>query len=57
MKILTHRRVIRDAIVNNFINKILTNNKMRIGKYAEEYNSKLHGPYDPTRYYGKKKYN
>lgn len=26
---------------------------MRIGDYPAEYNSKVHGPYDPARYYGK----
>uniref|UniRef100_T1JMH3 ATP synthase subunit f, mitochondrial n=1 Tax=Strigamia maritima TaxID=126957 RepID=T1JMH3_STRMM len=24
-----------------------------IGQYPKEYNSKVHGPYDPSRYYGK----
>ncbi|GAB6025757.1 hypothetical protein CHUAL_011742 [Chamberlinius hualienensis] len=26
---------------------------MAIGDYPAEYNSKVHGPYDPARYYGK----
>lgn len=31
--------------------------KMRIGDYPPEYNRAIHGPYDPARYYGKRKYN
>lgn len=26
---------------------------MALGDYPEEYNPKIHGPYDPSRYYGK----
>lgn len=26
---------------------------MRLGQYPEGYDSKIHGPYDPARYYGK----
>lgn len=29
---------------------------MAIGDYPIEYDRKLHGPYDPARYYGKRKY-
>lgn len=27
-----------------------------MGQYPVEYNPKIHGPYDPARYYGKGKY-
>ena len=27
--------------------------KFRIGEYPPEYNPKIHGPYYPSRYYGK----
>lgn len=27
--------------------------KMAIGDYPADYNPKVHGPYDPARYYGK----
>lgn len=27
----------------------------RIGDYPAEYNQKVHGPYDPARYYGPRK--
>lgn len=26
---------------------------MKFGEYPAEYNSQIHGPYDPARYYGK----
>ncbi len=26
------------------------------GEYPAEYNAKVHGPYDPARWYGKRKY-
>ena len=29
---------------------------MAFGDYPPEYNPKVHGPYDPARYYGKRKY-
>lgn len=29
---------------------------MGIGDYPAEYNPKVHGPYDPARYYGKGKF-
>ncbi len=28
-------------------------NKMAFGDYPAEYNPKVHGPYDPARFYGK----
>lgn len=28
---------------------------MAFGDYPAEYNPKVHGPYDPARYYGKRK--
>lgn len=28
---------------------------MAIGDYPKEYNPSVHGPYDPARYYGKRK--
>lgn len=28
---------------------------MAWGEYPVEYNPKVHGPYDPARYYGKRK--
>lgn len=28
-------------------------NKMALGDYPAEYNPKVHGPYDPARFYGK----
>ncbi|MPC22288.1 putative ATP synthase subunit f, mitochondrial [Portunus trituberculatus] len=30
--------------------------KMGFGEYPLEYNAKIHGPYDPARYYGKGEY-
>jgi len=30
--------------------------KMAFGDYPAEYNPKIHGPYDPARYYGTRKY-
>lgn len=27
---------------------------MAIGDYPAEYDAKIHGPYDPARYYGKR---
>lgn len=29
---------------------------MAFGDYPKEYNPSVHGPYDPARYYGKRKY-
>lgn len=29
---------------------------MAIGDYPAEYNPKVHGPYDPARYYGKREF-
>lgn len=29
---------------------------MGFGDYPAEYNAKVHGPYDPARFYGKGKY-
>lgn len=29
---------------------------MGFGEYPAEYNAKVHGPYDPARFYGKGKY-
>lgn len=31
----------------------LVGDKMAWGDYPAEYNPKVHGPYDPARYYGK----
>lgn len=31
--------------------------KMGFGEYPPEYNAKIHGPYDPARFYGKGEYN
>lgn len=28
---------------------------MALGEYPAEYNPKVHGPYDPARFYGKRK--
>ena len=28
---------------------------MGFGEYPREYNVRIHGPYDPSRYYGKRK--
>lgn len=30
---------------------------MAFGDYPAEYDPKIHGPYDPARYYGKGKFN
>lgn len=35
--------------------KIRKGEKMAFGDYPAEYNPKVHGPYDPARYYGKGK--
>lgn len=29
---------------------------MALGDYPEGYNKNVHGPFDPARYYGKRKY-
>lgn len=29
---------------------------MAFGDYPAEYNPKVHGPYDPARFYGKRKF-
>lgn len=30
---------------------------MGFGEYPADYNPKVHGPYDPARFYGKREYN
>ena len=30
---------------------------LKYGNYPVEYNRAIHGPYDPSRYYGKRKLN
>lgn len=30
--------------------------QFNFGQYPAEYDAKIHGPYDPARYYGKRKY-
>lgn len=50
----------KPAHAHNSISAILSLNlKMsyEAGKYPREYNPKVHGPYHPGRYYGKRKWN
>lgn len=37
-------------------NRIYASRKMGFGEYPAEYIPEKHGPYDPARYYGKRKH-